>query len=799
MEHISHPSGTIRAFIVFAEALNDTLEAGPLDLGEPGIWYPGQLPPNIDNYIDQSFIDPNSINGYLTKYFYEASFGNLKFIGDYYPNLVQIDFNTIVDKGEDQIMEFLNNLPGTDILSEHGYSLNSTDFDSWTPQSQGIQKINTSDNYIDVFIILWRQNSKLSKDRNGGRTSLANKYKIIKNKTGTNCWANICSSGLLGTFRHEFAHSLLGSNDFHSGGAGAGSGTFLSDIGGFSLLGSYNKNLNFVNAWDRWRLGWKLSSNSFFISARNTSNIEVNADLNYGQTLTSNEFILRDFATFGDAIRIKLPYLKSLNSTAKDQYIWIENHQLYSDKIEYNSNLPVGLRINVEIGNSDLLSYANSTTNYFSPLSSFGNFDFSYSTTTKKSTVELPPINECFNEEAVQPVINYQASTTSELSNPFTGYHLLQLHAINYIDPNSPSYYDKIYNKEYILPVNIIFNGNVIFNYYPIFGNQYDVFPVNSKVSIATNPSSSSVLTYKTPDRYSNTSPNVTPNSYDNRYIYLNGLSIEVLEQKTNGDIRVRIKWNDFDVNNNVRWCGPIVLNEKIYLKSNKKITIDQGLTPTKPVNPIAFNGVKVFADPTIFTCKINSHFKLESNSIVEVKNNSVFVLESGSLLEINADAKFVVKSGCTLQIKNGANLLIAGSGRIEIENGGYICIENGANITLQDGLSVILLRTGYQLGVNTNVIPNPGTCISNLGTITFSGNGSINTFSQDTYVQNETITIDRYITGNNIFVGRAVTTSKPQGDVIINNGVKVVFEAIQNVNFEAGYEVKIGGSCETK
>ena len=802
------PQGTIRAFIVFAEAINDSLDKGALDLGTQGVWSPGQLPPNIDDYIDYSFTDENSINGFLTKYFYEASFGNLKFLGDYYPNLIQIDFNTITGGGVDQVMQYLNNMPGTNIYSQHGYLFNSSSFDAWTPQSAGIQKINNSDNYIDVFIILWRSNSKLSKDRNGGTTYPYNYAKIIKNKSGTNCFANICSSGLLTTFRHEFAHSLLGSNQFHSGGAGAGNGTYLSDIGGYSLLGSWNKNINFVNAWDRWRLGWKFPSNNYFISARNTSYAEISSDFYYGQTLSTNEYILRDFATTGDAIRIKLPYLKTLNVNAKEQYIWIENHQMYSDKVEYNSIFPIGIRFNIQVGNDNLTSYANSTTNYISPLCSFGNYDFTYSTTTLKSLVELPPINECFNDIADEPVTYYQASTSSQQSNPFTGYHLLQQHAINFIEPNhhiTNSHDDyhifEIFDKEYILPVNTYFNGTGIFiNYFTIAGTQYDAFPIGTKLSIASNPSSSSLLTYNTTSRYSiSNPPNLTYNSVDNRYIYLNGLSIEILEQKPNGDIRIRIKWNDFDVNNDVRWCGPIVLNEKVYLKSNKTITLDQGLTPTKPVNPITFYGEKVFSDPTIFTCKINSHFKLELNSSVDVKNNSVFVLESGSLLEISADAKFVVKSGCTLKINHGANLLIRGAGRIEVESGGFICIENGANITLQDGLSVILLRTGYQLGVNTNVIPNPGTCISNLDAIAFSGNGSINTFSQDTYVQNETFTIDKYITGNNIFVGRAVTTSKPQGDVIINNGVKVIFEATQNVNFEVGYEVKIGGSSETK
>jgi len=352
--------------------------------------------------------------------------------------------------------------------------------------------------------------------------------------------------------------------------------------------------------------------------------------------------------------------------------------------------VPKGIQLNIQVGNDNLSSFANSSTNYISPLSFFGNYDFTYSMD-----------GEC-----------YQARTSDQLANPFTGYHLLQLHAINYIDPNG-TVYDKIYNKEYVLPKDVFFNDSQIYSYYPIFGNQYDIFPVDSKVSVSTNPTPSSVLTYRTPNRYNNTGPYSTPQSNDNRYIFLNGISIEVLEQKQNGDIRIRLLWDDFDVNDDVRWRGPIVLKESINLKANKIIELDQGLTPSKPVNPITFQGEKIFADPTVFMAKDSSYFNLEINSKLNVKNNSVLILEPGSLLELTDGACLTVYEGSTLQLQDGSSLHISGTGRVEIKDGGYICIENGADITLQDALSVINLRTGSSGGVNTNVIPDPGTCMA--------------------------------------------------------------------------------------
>ncbi|MFW5879737.1 MAG: hypothetical protein ACOCUV_02825 [bacterium] len=49
------------------------------------------------------------------------------------------------------------------------------------------------------------------------------------------------------------------------------------------------------------------------------------------------------------------------------------------------------------------------------------------------------------------------------------------------------------------------------------------------------------------------------------------------------------------------------------------------------------------------------------------------------------------------------------------------------------------------------------------------------------------------YFTGINIYVGRAVTSSLPQGDVSIQNNFAVIFDAENEVIFESGFEIKPG------
>jgi len=82
--HRFAPKGTIRALVVFAEALNDTLDPGAL-----GSWQPGQMPPNPGSYFDHVFTNPNSVSNYVTKYFYEASHDSLIILGDYINTLIQ--------------------------------------------------------------------------------------------------------------------------------------------------------------------------------------------------------------------------------------------------------------------------------------------------------------------------------------------------------------------------------------------------------------------------------------------------------------------------------------------------------------------------------------------------------------------------------------------------------------------------------------------------------------------------------------------------------------------------------------
>lgn len=74
--------------------------------------------------------------------------------------------------------------------------------------------------------------------------------------------------------------------------------------GGWSAMGLANSSLLCWNAWDRQRFNWKGTGNIYTISARDMMGNEVNGDLDINNPNDAGVFILRDFVTTGDAIRI---------------------------------------------------------------------------------------------------------------------------------------------------------------------------------------------------------------------------------------------------------------------------------------------------------------------------------------------------------------------------------------------------------------------------------------------------------------------------------------------------------------
>ena len=139
------------------------------------------------------------------------------------------------------------------------------------------------------------------------------------------------------------------------------------------------------------------------------------------------------------------------------------------------------------------------------------------------------------------------------------------------------------------------------------------------------------------------------------------------------GNLYLRIRWDDFDLVDNVRWCGNLLCTEKINLTKGHILRLDQGTTPQVPVARQVIEGKHIFADPTLLE------------------------ITDGAELSLEKISKLVVKSGSSLLIRKGAIVKLDKKSKIKVKPGGYLFVEVGARILLKGR------KTGFKLSEEAN------------------------------------------------------------------------------------------------
>lgn len=322
-------SGTINILLVFVE-YDDPNDPGSTD------WPSGALPVWVDDLLD---ISPSSNpSGVITEYFYKASNGEFNVIGDYLladqnGGVFKLPYNFPLDAahftgvGFSTVADIINSQSNGVFVTGSGIT-NPQHFNNWELTNIGLPKNPNPDpngKYDHVAFILRHPNAGSSGiGRPSGSSQTLFGYAPATTQL---CYTTGRMPGNL--FRHEFAHFIMGGNNFHCAGGGKGQNFWVPDIGGHSMLGLANSALQLWNAWDRKWLGWKPVNNTYQISARNQSGVEVNGDLDATNPAHSGTYHLRDFASTGDALRIKLPFLNPDNEY--EQWLWLENHLGYSN------------------------------------------------------------------------------------------------------------------------------------------------------------------------------------------------------------------------------------------------------------------------------------------------------------------------------------------------------------------------------------------------------------------------------------------------------------------------------------
>jgi hypothetical protein len=264
------------------------------------------------------------------------------------------------------------------------------------------------------------------------------------------------------------------------------------------------------------------------------------------------------------------------------------------------------------------------------------------------------------------------------LENPFTGYNNLILGAWDLKDRDG-----FIFRDELFFAKNMKFNGRYpdssFYNMgtYPLFGTAMDAFLPGDRIGLDQNPAAVPLLTYRT-SASGRARPGL-PAASDNRIIHLNGIGVEILEQRGDGSIRIRIGWEENSLGSDVRWCGNIHLHEHLEIEKKVSLLLDMGLTPQKPKDPISFKGQRIFSDSSSLVLQPGSRLVLGRRSRLVVDNGSTLTLLEGSAMEIGPRARIIIQPGARLRTMDGAS--ISGKGKIILEEGAEARISENSDI----------------------------------------------------------------------------------------------------------------------
>ena len=502
---------------------------------------------------------------------------------------------------------------------------------------------------------------------------------------------------------------------------------------GYGLMGAANSALVCCNGYERWRMHWKHPDAVDYISAMDsTHQTSIISDI---QKSDGNKtFLLRDFITYGDAVRIKLPYKD--REDCSNQYIWLENHQVGSnDKLDFlqyantrscRPDSVAGIYAYYQIGrdvlsgDKNIVNYADERDNLkFIPAEGYFNYQ-----KQEVDTYQLQCIN--YNKHTYQSV--------RQDANPFNGYQDMetQFHPQDNEDTIS------IYN-EYPMWRKVIDNQAI--DSMPFIGDSRDMFAAHTKLNMASNPSTCNAKTYYNCLTEHNILNYNHYNPRHNRTTYLTGLSIEMIPQ-TNKDFLVRIRWDDYDITNDAVFTGRIALKERAVLKAGNHITLTQNRTPAQPFRD---NTTGYFDTLTIMRCENGSEFVQERNTSLNITENSQLIIQSGSSYIAYGNAQINVTKGGLLKLEQGASVKMHDTVLIQIDSSARMIIEN--NVKFGKNAKVIVKPGG-------KLVVNGATLTSDSITVLWRG---IEVWGTPDAAQ---------------YSGIRAVTSPQQGEVILNNAV---------------------------
>ena len=651
--HLS-PHGTIRVLVLFAEIEWDVNPGRDPQPDGAAHWPKGQLP----NWRDDLF-DPHPLplpKADVSRYYHDISLGNYTVLGDYMDRLITLresEHGAVTNAhGINRLVVAEANKLGQ-LRTRHGLSV--ADFDMWKrggrpglPKEQGPDDPHS---YDHVMVIL--RNSTLTHGQ--GSVDAGSSGRLFGFESDTQSRFGGMNALPFEILKHEFNHLLLGGNNFHSGGGNAAQfqSFFICLQGGWSMMGAASSSLLTCTGWDRDRLDWKPADATHRIRARDIGGREVNTDLDplAGDT---GIFVLRDFVTTGDALRIRMPFIPE---DRYQQWLWVENHLGHqrngspTDRFHWEHVDPCitpvdpGLFMVMQVDRDDRsgTNIYGGHADYLRVLPANGLYDLRPRGDTLR--------NSCpFGGEA--PLFRMD----HRMANPLSGSHEQEL-------PVADRDGDGIIRRnELFLPSARVERGRITGDAV-FFGRPEHAFRLdgNRKLAMGTNPSSANMMTLVS----ANGRALHRGGAPDVRTIYLNGISVELVDIDASGDITVRVRANDVLVQGDLRWCGDSIVlpplngaqGRSLLLAPKAHLVLDRSLTPTRIDAPEADGARTWFSAPTRFVLLAGANMLVGERATLELRNASAMHILPGAVLELHPRSRVRMDRRSAIVLHPGGQL----------------------------------------------------------------------------------------------------------------------------------------------
>lgn len=314
------PKGDLRMLIVFVKygGIYDTMYLEGWNNGDFPDW---AMSSNEAAFYHDYSDFPNSIfsdtnRKSVSNFYYQMSGGQFRLIADYYPDVITLSPIPNEARG-DFHKRVLAQIPSSFDWKPYDNRINnpdySNDYSYYSP-----------DNIVDYVIFCHRYYRRWPSSPHNwtwydGEAHTGFSQHAIPNANNMDAHEGFSyMSGWMepmGIFPHEVGHTLY-SAPHYSGNNSVCGDYFYEPIAGWGMM-RLDHNYTCAAGWERYLLNWvpDIKANGVNANIENASDLSANNGL----------FLLRDFITTGDVIRIRVPA-----GDENYQYVWLENHQCKS-------------------------------------------------------------------------------------------------------------------------------------------------------------------------------------------------------------------------------------------------------------------------------------------------------------------------------------------------------------------------------------------------------------------------------------------------------------------------------------